>query len=124
MDHAADTYGADKGQSEAAADARPNRPLNEHFDAIDLRKPNGDEQLTEQVVYSRLPKNYFMSEAEEQMDIDIAINDIKQLRQGFISYVNDQEVPDEEDINQIDDFLDPSKFMEKHFGAENPDIIF
>ena len=33
------------------------------------------------------------------MDIDIAINDIKQLRQGFISYVNDQEVPDEEDIN-------------------------
>ena len=65
-----------------------------------------------------------MSEAEEQMDIDIAINDIKQLRQGFISYVNDQEVPDEDDINQIDDFLDPSKFMEKHFGAENPDIIF
>ena len=44
MDHAADAYGgADKGQSEAAADARPNRPLNEHFDAIDLRKPNGDE---------------------------------------------------------------------------------
>ena len=83
MDHAADAYGADKGQSEAAADARPNRPLNEHFDAIDIRKPNGnvgDEQLTEQVVYSRLPKNYFMSEAEEQMDIDIAINDIKQLR--------------------------------------------
>ena len=89
-----------------------------------MRKPDGDEQLTEQVVYSRLPKNYFMSEAEEQMDIDIAINDIKQLRQGFISYVNDQEVPDEEDINQIDDFLDPTKFMEKHFGAENPDIIF
>ena len=25
------------------------------------------------------------------MDIDIAINDIKQMREGFISYVNDQE---------------------------------
>ena len=59
------------------------------------------------------------------MDIDIAINDIKQLRQGFISYVNDQGVPAEQDeLEQIDDFLDPSKFIERHFGAENPDIIF
>lgn len=58
------------------------------------------------------------------MDIDIAINDIKQLRQGFISYVNDQGVPAEEDLEQIDDFLDPSKFIERHFGEENPDIIF
>lgn len=59
------------------------------------------------------------------MDIDIAINDIKQLRQGFISYVNDQGEPAaEEDLEQIDDFLDPSKFIERHFGEENPDIIF
>ena len=30
-----------------------------------------------------------MQAAEDQMDIDIAINDIKKLREGFISYVND-----------------------------------
>ena len=45
--------------------------------------------MTEQVVYNRLPKDYFMQAAEDQMDIDIAINDIKKLREGFISYVND-----------------------------------
>ena len=48
-----------------------------------------DKQLTEQIVYSRLPKDYFMEDAQEQVDVDIAINDIKQLRQGFISYVNE-----------------------------------
>ena len=45
--------------------------------------------MTEQVVFSRLPKDYFMGEAEEQMDIDIAISDIMQMRQGFLSYVNE-----------------------------------
>ena len=30
-----------------------------------------------------------MEDAQEQVDVDIAINDIKQLRQGFISYVNE-----------------------------------
>ena len=30
----------------------------------------------------------------------------------------------EDQIDQIDDFLDPQKFIERHFGAENPDIIF
>lgn len=51
-----------------------------------------------------------MKAAEEQMDIDIAINDIKKLRQGFISYVheegNELGAPEDE-IDQIDDFLDP-----------------
>ena len=63
--------------------------------------------MTEQVVYNRLPKDYFMQDAEEHVDIDIAINDIKKLREGFVSYVNDQGIPAEEEINQIDDFLDP-----------------
>ena len=64
-----------------------------------------------------------MSDAQEEMDIDIAINDIKQLRQGFISYVNDNQAADQ-DLYEIDDFLDPSKFIERHFGMDNPDIIF
>ena len=63
--------------------------------------------VTEQVVYNRLPKDYFMQAAEDQMDIDIAINDIKKLREGFISYVNDQGEPEEGEVDQIDDFLDP-----------------
>lgn len=58
------------------------------------------------------------------MDIDIAINDIKKLREGFISYVNDQGEQEEGEVDQIDDFLDPQKFIERHFGEENPDIIF
>ena len=64
-------------------DARPNRPLEQHFDAINVaQEPKilGAKPVTEQVVYNRLPKDYFMEAAEEQMDIDIAINDIKKLR--------------------------------------------
>ena len=37
-----------------------------------------------------------MADAQEQMDIDIAINDIKQLRDGFISYVNDNQGDDQD----------------------------
>ena len=78
-----------------------------------------------------------MSGTEEQMDIDIAINDIKQMRNGFISYVGDSAGNDshflagmdgfegqEQAGDTIDDLLDPNKFIERHFGAENPDIIF
>ena len=63
------------------------------------------------------------------MDVDVAIKDIFQMRQGFISYVNEhsdggqplQEEAHQRDLEQI---LDPSKFIERHFGSENPDIVF
>lgn len=62
-------------------------------------------------MFNRLPKNYFMADAEEQMDIDIAINDIKEMRQGFLSYVHDESRAEEDDIDDIDQILDPSKFL-------------
>ena len=47
--------------------------------------------MDEQFVYDRIPRDYFMQDVEEQqMDIDIAINDIKQMREGFIEYINAQ----------------------------------
>jgi hypothetical protein len=46
------------------------------------------------------------------------------MRHGFISYVNENHQPADQDLDEIDDFLDPSKFIERHFGADNPDIIF
>ena len=92
----------------ATSDQRPNRPMEQHFDSVDIRpvsvqpKEIEQPQISEQVVYNRLPKDYFMQAAEEQMDIDIAINDIKKLRQGFISYVNEEGAGASASNDQID----------------------
>jgi len=80
-------------ENKTATNDKPNRPVDEHFGAVvDLEKPD-QTKLKEQVVYNRLPKDYFMADAEDQMDIDIAVNDIKQMRNGFISYVNENHQP-------------------------------
>jgi len=83
---------------------KPGRPPQKHVSAV---KEGGDGQPNEQIVYSRLPKDYFMQAAEEQMDFDIVVNDIKKLREGFISYVNEHDVLSEDYAGQIDEMLDP-----------------
>lgn len=41
----------------------PNRPTEKHFGAV-TQEAEGP-KMTEQVVFNRLPKNYFMADAEE-----------------------------------------------------------
>ena len=60
--------------------------------------------MDEQFVYSRLPKDYFLADAEEQIDIDVAIDDIKQMRQDFMEYVNSQDDIDDDDLGFEQDF--------------------
>ena len=74
------------------------------------------------MVYNRLPKNYFIQDAEEQMDLDMAMNDIKKMREGFVTYVNEQN--QNEQVTEITDILNPQKFIERHFGEEDPDFLF
>ena len=78
--------------------------------------------VNQQVVYNRLPQNYFMQDAEEQMDLDMAMSDIKRMREGFVTYVNEQNAG--EQVAEITDILDPQKFIERHFGDEDPDFLF
>lgn len=46
--------------------------------------------LDEQFVYERLPHDYFLGEAADQMDVNMAISDIRNMREGFIEYFNSQ----------------------------------
>ena len=78
--------------------------------------------VNQQVVYNRLPKNYFVQDAEEQMDLDMAMSDIKRMREGFVTYVNEQNAG--EQVTEITDILNPQKFIERHFGDEDPDFLF
>lgn len=38
------------------------------------------EQLTDDVVYNRLPKNFFVKDVEEQLDLDEVMESIKRMR--------------------------------------------
>lgn len=41
--------------------------------------------LDDQIIFSRLPQNYFMQE-EDQKDLNAAMFDIKKMREGFITH--------------------------------------
>ena len=45
--------------------------------------------MDSQFVYSRLPDNYFMKDAEEQKNLDLAMNNIIKEREEFINYVQE-----------------------------------
>ena len=78
--------------SESEEDDRPVRPLQEHnvFSGVVLHKSDSEEDtpgVDQQFVYSRLPENYFVKEAEEQKNLDQAMDNIIRQREGFINYV-------------------------------------
>ena len=56
------------------------------------------------------------------MDLDMAMNEIRQMREGFVAYVNEQN--SNEQVAEITDILNPQKFIERHFGDEDPDFLF
>ena len=81
------------------------------------------------MIFSRLPKGYFVQEQDEPTDLMMAQTEIKSMREGFISYVhNSNNGPSaEEDPDKLQEALDPSKFIEKHFGSEgveDPEFLF
>lgn len=44
------------------------------------------------VIYNRLPKNFFVQEAEEQFDLGQVMASIKQMRHDFVGYMNESKV--------------------------------
>ena len=49
-------------------------------------------QFTEDVIYNRLPKNFFVQEAEEQFDLGEVMANIKKMRAEFVGYMNESKV--------------------------------
>ncbi len=51
------------------------------------------------MIINRLPKNFFLKEEEEQKNIDTLAQNIKQMREGFMEYMNESNL--EEKLNEI-----------------------
>jgi hypothetical protein len=90
----------------------------------------GSKPFNDQMIFSRLPKGYFTQEQEEPTDLVMAQTEIKQMREGFINYVHNSGAAvdqDDDGDDKLEDALDPSKFIEKHFGSEgveDPEFLF
>ena len=68
-------------------------------------------------MYSRLPKNFFVQEAEEELDMEEVMRSIKQMRTDFQGYLQESGVQDKLDhINEL--ILQPPElFVERHLKA-------
>jgi poly(A) polymerase Pap1 len=49
------------------------------------------DRINEDVIYNRLPKNFFVQE-EETKDLESVLSSIKQMRQDFIGYVSESNI--------------------------------
>jgi hypothetical protein len=47
---------------------------------------------TDDAIYNRLPKNFFVQEAEEQFDLGEVMASIQRMRQDFVGYMNENKV--------------------------------
>lgn len=43
-------------------------------------------KINEEVIFNRLPQNYFM-EDNEQKDLNVVLSNIKEMREGFVEYM-------------------------------------
>ena len=77
--------------------------------------------MNDQIIFSRLPKDYFM-QSSEQLDLDAAVADIKKMREGFVSYMRDSHLSEE--LQNINDILQPSAFIARHFAEPNSDFLY
>lgn len=68
-------------------------------------------------MYSRLPKNFFVQEAEEELDMEEVMRSIKQMRTEFQGYLHESKVQDK--LDHIDELIlqPPELFVEKHLKA-------
>lgn len=48
--------------------------------------------MTDDLIFNRLPKNFFVQEAEEQLDLDEVMESIKRMRADFVGYMNESKV--------------------------------
>jgi len=56
----------------------------------------------DEAIYNRLPKNFFVQEAEEQFDLGEVMASIKKMRADFVGYMNESKVQDKlEEINDM-----------------------
>ena len=61
--------------------------------------------INEQVIFSRLPQNYFVKNQDSPGNFDSAMNDIKQMREGFMAQLSESGM--EEHLQEINDILQP-----------------
>lgn len=73
--------------------------------------------INEQVIFNRLPQNYFIQE-DEPDDVMMAQSQLQHMREGFINYVQHFKEADESTEDHMQDMLDPTRFIQRHFGDE------
>jgi hypothetical protein len=74
--------------------------------------------FNDEMIYNRLPKNFFAKEDEEVKDSNQVISTITQMRKDFIGYINENNI--HEKLEEIQSIIEPEKFIQKHFGDEDP----
>eukprot|EP00347_Sterkiella_histriomuscorum_P021712 403333026 len=75
------------------------------------------QNMTDDQIYNRLPKKYFVEEIEEVKDSKQVLQSIQQMRKEFQGYINDSNI--QQKLEEIQSIIEPEKFMQKHFGDFN-----
>lgn len=81
------------------------------------QEPVEQEAYTDNVVYNRLPKNFFVQEAEEQFDLTEVMRSIQHMRNEFQGYISETKV--QEKLDYISDMIlqPPEQFIDRHMKA-------
>lgn len=60
-----------------------------------------------------------MKEDEEHKDLDVVLSSIKQMRQDFLGYMNDNNI--QEKLEEISNIMQPDKFIQRQLGFDADD---
>ncbi|CDW76668.1 UNKNOWN [Stylonychia lemnae] len=80
--------------------------------------PKFPTQLDDNVIYNRLPKNFFVQEEEDAKDMNQVLSSIQQMREDFMGYISENNI--QKKLDEISNIIEPEKFIQKHFGEEDP----
>lgn len=76
--------------------------------------------MTEESIMGRMPKNYFVQDVEH-VDIGDVVNEIKDQRDGFLKYMEENNLQHE--FGDISHLMHPEQFIEKHLGVHDMQML-